>query len=157
MWWHRVSAAIWQMRSTLASSTQNQADPNGSIIFQIWCRNSKVGLSRAWLSLFTQLVLVSYGHISSLPDTSSLWWMLLTSSGTQTQIISIVSNDTWYRTAVYWWETEWGTFYLKWLSCSFPFFRGLWSVQYWTEPPTSLMNVHKPATQVKVILGASCP
>lgn len=108
MWQDRISAAIWQMRSTFASSTRNQADPNGTIILQIWCQNSKVGLSRAWLSLFTRGCdpELFYSHISSLPDMCSWWRMLLTSSGTPTQIISVISNDMWYRTAEYWQETE---------------------------------------------------
>lgn len=108
VWQDRISAATWQMRSTFASSTRNQADPNRTIILQIWCQNSKVGLSRAWLSLSLVVVIQSFfnSHISSLPDMCSWWRMLLTSSGTPTQIISVISNDMWYRTAEYWQETE---------------------------------------------------
>lgn len=85
-----------------------------------------------------------------------VWWLLLTSSGTQTQIISMISNDTWYRLAEC--SRKLGEL---WAWSGSPLLLNFYSrVCGWystEQPQTSLTNVHKPALQVKVILGASCP
>lgn len=75
----------------------------GPLSFRSDVRTAK--LDSAGLDWASSLVVViqsfSYSHISSLR-----WRMLLTSSGTPTQIISVISNVMWYRTAEYWQETE---------------------------------------------------
>lgn len=66
-------------------------------------------LDSAGLDWASSLVVVIqsffYSHISNLADMCSRWRMLLTSSGTPTQIIRVISNDMIYRTAEYWQET----------------------------------------------------
>lgn len=162
MWQDRISAAIWQMRSTFASSTCNQADPNRTINFQSWCQNTKGGLSRAWLSLFTRLwsraFFITIFQVSQthLADDGCFWHI---QEHRHRSLASLVMTfDTGLQSTGRKQKVTYLSEEALSCSCTFPFFpQSLRSVQYWTEPQTSLVNVHKPATQVKVILGASCP